>query len=101
AGELLEKETLHRAELEGIFADVEKRPRLTMFDDFGGRIPSDKPPIKTPGELAIARPSQAAEAADAEAERNAHGGNGSYGGHPAGNRRGAPQGPTQPDYGAP
>ena len=55
AGELLEKETLHRAELKAIFADVEKRPRLTMFDDFGGRIPSDKPPIKTPGELAIER----------------------------------------------
>src|ERR1700730_10438832 len=53
AGELLEKETLHRPELEGIFSGVEKRPRLTMFDDFGGRIPSDKPPIKTPGELAI------------------------------------------------
>ena len=32
-----------------------KRPRLTMFDDFGGRVPSDKPPIKTPGELAIER----------------------------------------------
>ena len=55
AGELLEKETLHRAELEAIFGDVKKRPRLTMFDDFGGRVPSDKPPIKTPGELAIER----------------------------------------------
>ena len=55
AGELLEKETLHRAELQAIFADVKKRPRLTMFDDFGGRVPSDKPPIKTPGELAIER----------------------------------------------
>ena len=55
AGELLEKETLHRAELQAIFADVQKRPRLTVFDDFGGRIPSDKPPIKTPGELAIER----------------------------------------------
>ena len=56
AGELLEKETLHRAELRG---DLRRRrrsgPRLTMFDDFGGRIPSDKPPIKTPGELAIER----------------------------------------------
>ena len=39
AGELLEKETLHRAELQAIFADVEKRPRLTVFDDFGGRDP--------------------------------------------------------------
>ena len=55
AGELLEKETLHRTELEAIFDGVQKRPRLTVFDDFGGRIPSDKPPIKTPGELAMER----------------------------------------------
>jgi cell division protease FtsH len=120
AGELLEKETLHRAELESIFADVEKRPRLTMFDDFGGRIPSDKPPIKTPGELAIergepwpqpvaepafkaaiARASQDAEAARAEADRKTHGPNGSHGGQGAGDRQGAPHGPTRPDYGAP
>ncbi|MCV7199469.1 ATP-dependent zinc metalloprotease FtsH [Mycobacterium angelicum] len=111
AGELLEKETLHRPELEGIFADVEKRPRLTMFDDFGGRIPSDKPPIKTPGELAIergepwpqplpepafkaaiARATKAAEAAESEAGRTNHGANGSHGSGPT---------PTQPDYGAP
>jgi cell division protease FtsH len=108
AGELLEKETLHRPELQAIFAGVEKRPRLTMFDDFGGRIPSDKPPIKTPGELAIergepwpqpipepafkaaiARATQAAEAAEAE---TGHGANGS---HAEG------RAPTQPDYGAP
>src|ERR1700756_2729118 len=120
AGELLEKETLHRAELEGIFADVQKRPRLTLFDDFGGRVPSDKPPIKTPGELAIergeprpppggapalqaaiAQASQAAEAARAEADRNAHGANGSHGGQGVGDRQGAPHGPTRPDYGAP
>ncbi len=118
AGELLEKETLHRPELEGIFGDVEKRPRLTMFDDFGGRIPSDKPPIKTPGELAIergepwpppvsepafkaaiAQANQAAEAARAEADRNAHGANGSHGGHGGADQQ--PHGPTQPDYGAP
>ncbi|MCV7077345.1 ATP-dependent zinc metalloprotease FtsH [Mycobacterium szulgai] len=111
AGELLEKETLHRPELEGIFADVEKRPRLTMFDDFGGRIPSDKPPIKTPGELAIergepwpqplpepafkaaiARATKAAEAAESEAGQTNHGANGSHG---------SGQTPTQPDYGAP
>ncbi|MGZ4527550.1 MAG: ATP-dependent zinc metalloprotease FtsH, partial [Mycobacterium sp.] len=117
AGELLEKETLHRPELVGIFADVEKRPRLTMFDDFGGRIPSDKPPIKTPGELAIergepwpppvpepafkaaiAQASQAAAAAGTDADRNNNGGNGSQG---AGQRPGVPHSPTQPDYGAP
>jgi cell division protease FtsH len=120
AGELLEKETLHRPELQAIFANVEKRPRLTGFDDFGGRIPSDKPPIKTPGELAkergepwpqpvpepafkaaIAAASQAAEAARAEADRNAHGPNGSHGTQGADDRPGGPQRPTQPDYGAP
>ncbi|MUM19541.1 ATP-dependent zinc metalloprotease FtsH [Mycobacterium sp. CBMA271] len=55
AGLLLEQETVVRKELEEIFKDVQRRPRLAMFDDFGGRIPSDKPPIKTPGELAIER----------------------------------------------
>jgi cell division protease FtsH len=111
AGELLEKETLHRADLRAIFADVKKRPRLPMFDDFGGRIPSDKPPIKTPGELAIERGepwpqpvpepafkkaiAQASEEAEAARARNGNGSNG----HPA-----QPQpvpASTQPDYGAP
>ncbi|HXS85408.1 MAG TPA: cell division protein FtsH, partial [Mycobacterium sp.] len=113
AGELLEKETLHRAELEAIFTSVEKRPRLTLFDEFGGRIPSDKPPIKTPGELAIERgepwPKPAAEpafkaaiaaaardAAQADAEQYANGNNGSH----AGPNGGQPNS-TQPDYGAP
>ncbi len=105
--QLLEKETLHRVELEAIFADVKKRPRLTMFDDFGGRVPSDKPPIKTPGELAMERgepwpkpvPEPAFKIAIAQASKAAaeaahkNGGNGSNGA-PAG-------GPTQPDYGAP
>jgi cell division protease FtsH len=111
AGELLEKETLHRADLRAIFADVKKRPRLPMFDDFGGRIPSDKPPIKTPGELAIERGepwpqpvaepafkkaiAQASQEAEAARTRNGNGSNG----HPA-----QPQpvpASTQPDYGAP
>jgi cell division protease FtsH len=109
AGELLEKETLHRAELQAIFGDVKKRPRLTMFDDFGGRVPSDKPPIKTPGELAIERgeewpkpqPEPAFKAAIAEASQAAAEAarpNGSNGAGTNGNPAG---GPTQPDYGAP
>lgn len=109
AGQLLEKETLHRPELESIFSDVEKRPRLTMFDDFGGRIPSDKPPIKTPGELAIERGepwpqpmpepafkqaiAQATQAAQSASEGTGRGPNGS---------RGADANPgSHPDYGAP
>jgi cell division protease FtsH len=53
--ELLEKETLNRKDLERIFTSVEKRPHITVFNEFGERTPSDKPPIKTPGELAIER----------------------------------------------
>jgi cell division protease FtsH len=111
AGELLEKETLHRAELKAIFADVQKRPRLTVFDDFGGRVPSDKPPIKTPGELAIERgepwpipvPEPAFKTAIAQATQAAQAtqqaagkptnGNGSHGNNDNAS--------TQPDYGAP
>jgi cell division protease FtsH len=121
AGELLEKETLHRVELEAIFGDVKKRPRLTIFDDFGGRVPSDKPPIKTPGELAIERGepwpppvpepafklaiAEASKAAQVEAQKN--GTNGSANGSPVNGTANVPgngstpNGPTQPDYGAP
>ncbi|GAA1839459.1 ATP-dependent zinc metalloprotease FtsH [Pseudonocardia ailaonensis] len=53
--ELLDKETLTRKDLERIFGTVEKRPRITAFNDFGDRTPSDKPPIKTRGELARER----------------------------------------------
>ncbi|KZF04288.1 cell division protein FtsH [Rhodococcus sp. EPR-157] len=55
ATELLERETLTRKDLEKIFTGVSKRPRITAFNDFGDRVPSDKPPVKTPGELAIER----------------------------------------------
>ncbi|KAA1248881.1 ATP-dependent metallopeptidase FtsH/Yme1/Tma family protein [Mycobacterium simiae] len=113
AGELLEKETLHRPELEAIFAEVEKRPRLTVFDDFGGRIPSDKPPIKTPGELAVERgepwppplPEPAFKEAIARATRAAEAAQAAQSG-PDGSGR-VPNGSDrnrssyQPDYGAP
>ncbi|MEV0108784.1 ATP-dependent zinc metalloprotease FtsH [Nocardia sp. NPDC050799] len=52
---LLERETLHRKDLETILSAVQKRPRITAFNDFGDRVPSDKPPVKTPGELAAER----------------------------------------------
>ncbi|MGU3432900.1 ATP-dependent zinc metalloprotease FtsH [Actinomycetes bacterium M1A6_2h] len=55
ATELLERETLTRKDLEKIFTGVEKRPRITAFNDFGDRIPSSKPPVKTPRELALER----------------------------------------------
>jgi cell division protease FtsH len=113
AGELLEKETLHRADLEKIFEGVTKRPRLTMFDDFGGRIPSDKPPIKTPGELAMERgepwpqpvPEPAFKQAIAQASQEAEVASDASGNGNGTNGRPAQPQPvpaaTQPDYGAP
>jgi cell division protease FtsH len=110
AGELLEKETLHRVELQAIFSDVKKRPRLTMFDDFGGRVPSDKPPIKTPGELAIERgeewpkpvPEPAFKTAIAQATKAAEAAAAHQNGSNGSGANGTPaNGPTQPDYGAP
>ncbi|MCI2423422.1 ATP-dependent zinc metalloprotease FtsH [Saccharopolyspora sp. K220] len=53
--ELIDKETLNRKDLERIFSGVQKRPRITAFNDFAGRTPSEKPPVKTPGELAKER----------------------------------------------
>ncbi|WP_067898923.1 ATP-dependent zinc metalloprotease FtsH [Nocardia vaccinii] len=52
---LLERETLHRKELEQVLTTVIKRPRITTFNDFGERVPSDRPPVKTPRELAAER----------------------------------------------
>ncbi|MGE2690204.1 ATP-dependent zinc metalloprotease FtsH [Mycolicibacterium pulveris] len=109
AGELLEKETLHRRELEAIFSEVKKRPRLTMFDDFGGRVPSDKPPIKTPGELAMERgeewpkpvPEPAFKAAIAQATKEAAARQAQNGANGHGSNGAPGPGPTQPDYGAP
>ncbi len=123
AGELLEKETLVRKDLERIFESVEKRPRITQFDDFGTRIPSTKPPIKTPKEIAIENGEpwppvdEEAERRKAELEKsaaqhngqNGHAGqNGQWGAPapaPAGAQWPAPgygqQGQPQPAYGQP
>jgi cell division protease FtsH len=56
--ELLDRETLQRKDLARIFERVQKRPRITEFNDFGGRTPSDKPPVKTRRELATERGEQ-------------------------------------------
>ncbi|HWN28145.1 MAG TPA: ATP-dependent zinc metalloprotease FtsH, partial [Actinomycetospora sp.] len=101
-GELMEHETLQRRDLERIFASVTKRPRITAFNDFGERVPSDRPPIKTRREQAAERgePWPPPGERDDRAERAAagpvsgngagnghavHGTNGSYGTHAAGN----------------
>jgi cell division protease FtsH len=104
--ELLEKETLTRKDLERIFSNVEKRPRITAFNDFGERTPSDKPPIKTPRELAKERGEPWPEEPEPTPVAVAPGGQDLPGGPPRTNPEppsgnGAVPNGTPPPYGAP
>jgi cell division protease FtsH len=51
--QLLEKETLSRKQVLEIFADVQKRPLRGTYTGYGKRLPSDKPPVQSPKELAL------------------------------------------------
>ncbi len=101
--ELIEHETLQRKDLERVFASVTKRPRITAFNDFGERTPSDRPPIKTPREIATERgepwpPEDARrEPARVGAGGNGHGPaqNGSTGQQHGAGQNGAGQAPAQ------
>ncbi|WP_028937866.1 ATP-dependent zinc metalloprotease FtsH [Pseudonocardia spinosispora] len=110
--ELLEVETLTRKDLERIFSTVTKRPRITAFNDFGGRTPSDKPPIQSPAERAAERGEPWPPAREQEREPAPVGSVGGghkglpspNGGHPAPNPNGGPPGPPNgalPPYGQP
>ena len=50
---LLEKETVARTEVLEIFAPVQKRPTRGSYTGYGKRLPSDRPPVLTPKELAL------------------------------------------------
>jgi cell division protease FtsH len=50
---LLEKETLSRKEVLEVFAPVEKRPLRGSYTGYGKRLPSDRPPVLSPKELAL------------------------------------------------
>ncbi len=51
---LLEKETVARTEVLEIFASVVKRPVRGSYTGYGKRLPSDRPPVLSPKELALA-----------------------------------------------
>ncbi|WP_199431555.1 ATP-dependent zinc metalloprotease FtsH [Qaidamihabitans albus] len=101
--ELLKKETLQRKDLERLFATVEKRPRITAFNEFGERLPSEKPPIKTPGELAMERgepwpppPEEPAEEPERQPEPTPVGTAPGANDVPGGPPRGQPEPPPNP-----
>jgi len=51
---LLEKETVSRTEVLEIFAPVQIRPSRGSYTGYGKRLPSDRPPVLSPKELALA-----------------------------------------------
>ena len=54
--ELLEKETLNEKELAGIFAPVVKREPRPVWQSVPGRPASNRPPVRTPAEIAADAP---------------------------------------------
>jgi cell division protease FtsH len=82
---LMDKETLSRNEVLRIFAPIKTRPTRGSYTGYGKRLPSDRPPVLTPKELAL---TAAAEVNDHPAAGNGQagplGGQGSSGQPPHG-----------------
>ncbi|QKG22854.1 ATP-dependent zinc metalloprotease FtsH [Actinomadura verrucosospora] len=53
---LMEKETLSKEQVLQIFAPIQKRPHQNSYTGYGKRLPSDRPPVLTPKELALLGP---------------------------------------------
>ena len=51
--QLMDKETLTREEVLRIFAPIKTRPSRGSYTGYGKRLPSDRPPVLTPKELAL------------------------------------------------
>jgi cell division protease FtsH len=64
---LLDKETLSRKEVLEVFATVQKRPIRGSYTGYGKRLPSDRPPVLTPKELALAAASDSSNGANGSA----------------------------------
>jgi len=59
--QLMEHETLSRDQVLQIFAAVQKRPARGSYTGYGKRMPSDRPPVLTPKELALTAASDGKE----------------------------------------
>jgi cell division protease FtsH len=76
--QLMDKETLSREEVLRIFAPIQTRPSRGSYTGYGKRLPSDRPPVLTPKELAL---TAAPDGKDLPAAGNGQsGGSGSLGG---------------------
>jgi cell division protease FtsH len=87
--QLMDKETLSREEVLRIFAPIQTRPSRGSYTGYGKRLPSDRPPVLTPKELAL---TAAPDGKDLPAAGN--GQSGATGSH------GNPAPPALPPFGA-
>src|SRR5262252_5912508 len=74
--QLLEHETLSRKQVLEVFAPVQKRPMRGTYTGYGKRLPSDRPPVMSPKELAL---TAATDVKDMASPGNGSGSAGSYG----------------------
>ncbi len=51
--QLMEHETLSRDQVLAIFSPIRKRPSRGSYTGYGKRLPSDRPPVLTPKEMAL------------------------------------------------
>jgi cell division protease FtsH len=54
--QLMDKETLSKDQVLAVFSPIEKRPLQKSYTGYGKRLPSDRPPVLTPKELALMGP---------------------------------------------
>ncbi|GAA3238093.1 ATP-dependent zinc metalloprotease FtsH [Actinocorallia longicatena] len=60
--ELMEKETLSKDMVLEVFAPITKRQKVNSYTGYGKRLPSERPPVLTPKELAYTGPAEIVEA---------------------------------------
>ncbi|NYE49964.1 cell division protease FtsH [Spinactinospora alkalitolerans] len=69
---LLDKETLSKEEVLEIFEPIRKRPSRGSYKGYGKRLPSDKPPVLTPKELALMGPKDVQELGSGNGQSSRH-----------------------------
>jgi cell division protease FtsH len=80
--QLMDKETLTREEVLRIFAPIKTRPSRGSYTGYGKRLPSDRPPVLTPKELALTAASDGKDLTPGTGNGQASGGAASLGGTP-------------------
>ncbi|WP_242907905.1 ATP-dependent zinc metalloprotease FtsH [Actinomadura terrae] len=80
---LMDKETLSKDQVLAIFAPITKRPHQNSYTGYGKRLPSDRPPVLSPKELALLGPQDVTDLTKGNGQGGVTGGVGSESADPA------------------